>query len=55
MRGNRTAEMPVRHRTLAPCVGIIRIRFKGSSESRTSQPWRLPRTNFANAKVTSDV
>ncbi len=26
------ADLPFRHRTLAPCGGITRIRFKGSSE-----------------------
>jgi len=40
----RIAESPVRHRTLAPFGGITRIRFKGSSDLRTSQPLRLPRT-----------
>jgi hypothetical protein len=46
------AEIPVRHRTLAPFGSITRIRFKGSS-SWTSQPWQLPR-NLAYVRVISD-
>jgi hypothetical protein len=45
------AELPVRHRTLAPFGGITRIRFKGSS-NWTSQPLRLPRIFFLGQNKT---
>jgi len=43
---------PARHRTLAPFGGITRIRFKGSSDFRTSQPLRLPRINYVQNRTT---
>ena len=45
------AKSPVRHRTLAPFVGITRIRFKGSS-NWTSQPSRLPSIFFLGQNKT---
>ena len=45
----------VRHRTLAPFGGITRIRFKGSSDVRTSQPCGSPALQFQNKTGTAQV